>query len=586
MVAGARTFGLDETFIEPQVLSPPPTRHALLAFLIALAAVLHIGTAAWGDLHSRPDALHAERAREMLQNHQPLLPTINGLPRPDQPPLLHWLLIASFKIFGVNTMAARLPAAVAMIASVAVTFLIGERLADYCRGFAAGLLHLCSSGAFLLGRVVMPEPVFSAFVAGAILCAVAGYQRRRLRRIWFSGFWVCCALGCLTKGPAGVLYPVAVCALLAVFFREARLRFRSLLYWPYLVLFGLIVAPWSVWIERHFPGALRELIMPDSANADGRLSHVEFLTMQLAWCFPASFLILPGLLFAARKIIRPREIEFADALPLCWIAAVFLPLSAVVHRYDYSAMSAWGALALFAAVAWERMPRRFWIAGILIVAIIGAAIGAIAYGMPGIVSDAAVDWREPGMRTTAWRALQSIPGSAWLAFRPMLIASAFSLALLSILALFLALRGRLYIALTVLLVGTIPLGLSEIEGVARVTPFFSLADAARFVSPMLGETGEVFFEGPLEEGASLLFYGKRPLFLVNQSPDRSAKIEAANTPYVNEGTVLSRWSETDPRYLVIEQSRVAHWRELVTERVHIYHQVATCGTYVVLSNQL
>jgi len=193
MVAGARTFGLDETFIEPQVLSPPPTRHALLAFLIALAAVLHIGTAAWGDLYGRPDALYAESAREMLQNHQPLLATINGLPRPDQPPLLHWLLIASFKIFGVNTMAARLPAAVAMIASVAVTFLIGERLADYCRGFAAGLLHLCSSGAFLLGRVVMPEPVFSAFVAGAILCAVAGYQRRRLRRIWFSGFWVCCA---------------------------------------------------------------------------------------------------------------------------------------------------------------------------------------------------------------------------------------------------------------------------------------------------------------------------------------------------------------------------------------------------------
>ena len=35
MVAGARTFSLEETFLSPQILNPPPTRHALLAFLLA-----------------------------------------------------------------------------------------------------------------------------------------------------------------------------------------------------------------------------------------------------------------------------------------------------------------------------------------------------------------------------------------------------------------------------------------------------------------------------------------------------------------------------------------------------------------------
>jgi len=35
---------------------------------------------------------------------------------------------------------------------------------------------------FILGRAVTAEPVFSAFLAGAMLCAIRGYQRRQLRR--------------------------------------------------------------------------------------------------------------------------------------------------------------------------------------------------------------------------------------------------------------------------------------------------------------------------------------------------------------------------------------------------------------------
>ena len=57
----------------------------------------------------------------------------------------YWLIILSYKIFGVTATAARLPIALAMIASIALTFLIGERLAGYWRGFAAGLIHLCSA---------------------------------------------------------------------------------------------------------------------------------------------------------------------------------------------------------------------------------------------------------------------------------------------------------------------------------------------------------------------------------------------------------------------------------------------------------
>src|SRR5438128_3331888 len=198
MVAGARTFGIDEALIDPPAINPPPTRHALFVFLIALAALLHGATAGWGDLYSETDSQYAGAAREMIESHQWFLPTNDGIPRLQKPPLLYWLIIASYKIFGVNAAAARLPIAAAIVATVALTFLIGERLHDYWHGFLAGLIYLSFCGTFLLGRIIMPEPVFSAFVAGGIFCAICGYQRRRYRRLWFGGWWICAARACVT----------------------------------------------------------------------------------------------------------------------------------------------------------------------------------------------------------------------------------------------------------------------------------------------------------------------------------------------------------------------------------------------------
>src|SRR5436190_9025314 len=187
MVAGARTFSLEETFLSPQILNPPPTRHALLAFLLALTAVLHIGTAAWGDLYDGAEGRLAAGAREMLDSKQWLRPTNTGAPLLETPPFAYWAIAIAFKVFGITAAAARLPIALAMLGSVALTFLIGERLAGYWRGFAAGLIHVCSVGAFLSGRMVTPDAIFSLFVAAAIYCAVRGYQHRKFRRAWFAG---------------------------------------------------------------------------------------------------------------------------------------------------------------------------------------------------------------------------------------------------------------------------------------------------------------------------------------------------------------------------------------------------------------
>jgi len=597
MTTGTGTLTIEETFLRPHALPPPPTRQALFAILIALAALLHLGTIGIGDLYSETEGQYAAAAREMIQTGQYLLPTNDSIPRLQKPPLLYWLIIASYKLFGVHTAATRVPIALAVVATAVFTFLIGERLADYWRGFAAGLIYLTLSGTFIFGRIVMPEPLFGAFFAGAIYCGLAGFQQRRDRRVWFAGFWICAALACLTKGPHGLILPALTFAVLAVFYHEARMRFRSLLWWPYPLLFLAIIGPWYIWIEIHFDGAFHRFVAEEwTKHLIGRypngtwyddVPRWQFAASHLGWWFPWSVAILPALILSWRRVMRPREIGFLDALPMVWALVVLVPVLTIGQRQDYYALSMFSAFALWAAMIFERASTPLRSAGTAIVGFTGIIIGAIAFVLPRLVPASERDWGETDFRWTAWKALADMPGSVWLQFRPLLAITAIALVVGTIATFYLLRQGREKIAVVGLACGMTMVGLCMVSGIARIAPFFSLADAARFLNDRLGRNGEVLFEESPGVASSLGFYLDRKFAMVNQEPDpRIPLTEEQRDLFLDEKAALDHWRMPRPVFLIIEQDRVSYWREILTEHFHVYHQVASFGTCVILSNQL
>src|SRR5947208_15268181 len=91
MTAGTQSLTVEETLLEPPTLPPPPTRHALLGILIALAVLLLVATIGTGDLYSHTEGQSERAAREMFSHNQCILQTEHGVAPLQWPAWRYWL---------------------------------------------------------------------------------------------------------------------------------------------------------------------------------------------------------------------------------------------------------------------------------------------------------------------------------------------------------------------------------------------------------------------------------------------------------------------------------------------------------------
>jgi 4-amino-4-deoxy-L-arabinose transferase-like glycosyltransferase len=188
---------------------------------------------------------YADISRQMLETNQFVVPYLDGKPYLDKPPLLYWVIMGSYRLFGVSEMAARLPVALMAWATVAVVGWWGCAVFGWRAGCASAAV-LCLSADFVYrARLVTMNVPLMLFVAIALAAAqVAQHGVRLNRRLWVVSA-AAAGLGILSKGPvAAAIIALPMVAYPFVGAEIARTRLRDWL--VYCVIAGVVAAPWFI----------------------------------------------------------------------------------------------------------------------------------------------------------------------------------------------------------------------------------------------------------------------------------------------------------------------------------------------------
>src|SRR5213592_663552 len=151
---------------------------------------------------------YAAIAREMAMSGDYITPRLYGTPWFEKPVLVYWLASTSYKLFGFNEAAARLPSAVAASICVFFVYWCGRKLWDAWIGLLAGLILATSIGFFAFARAASMDMPLAACLTTALVFFLFGVNDvDRRRRLWFPAFYAALGLGVLAKGPVALLLP-------------------------------------------------------------------------------------------------------------------------------------------------------------------------------------------------------------------------------------------------------------------------------------------------------------------------------------------------------------------------------------------
>jgi 4-amino-4-deoxy-L-arabinose transferase-like glycosyltransferase len=132
---------------------------------------------------------YAEVAREMFVRRDLITPTLGGHPWFEKPALLYWLMMASYRVFGVSEFAARFGSAVCGLATAAFIYWIGKSVTDAAEdreanadlGRVSAFIWLSALGAIVFSRGASFDINLTATITGA-LAFFLNYETHRQGR--------------------------------------------------------------------------------------------------------------------------------------------------------------------------------------------------------------------------------------------------------------------------------------------------------------------------------------------------------------------------------------------------------------------
>ncbi len=613
-----------------------PSRSRSIALIVIAWAVLQLGGLFTPGLLDDVDSVYIQIAREMLQRHDFVTPTIDGIRFFDKPPLMYWMAAGSMRLFGVHDWAARLPLALGVLALLFSVYALANRFFAAISpvgnrdraGLYAALAMTTALGPYLYTRFYIPDILIALWMTLSVHLFLTALERIGEARSALTpclGFAAVMALDVLTKGLIGIVFPLGFVLLYLAITRRLNLLLKLHLFLSSLV-FLAIAAPWHVLAALRNPA----IAMPAGLGLPARAGwawfylyneHVArflgkriphdygqvpvpvFWLLLLLWLLPwVAF--LPAAIRNAVHTLRNKTssaLSREAALSLLLWPAIILGFFTLSSRQEYYHLPALPALAIL-------------VAGLLATADAGAAteryqalrgarwflvpLGALLFLVCGYF---AVTAPTPHAGTTLNDALNSNPanynlslghlydltGTAMGFFRGPLIAVALGMLALGPLAYLLRRRGQTLAANLVIVAAMTLVLLAAHEGLVRFYPILGSKNLALQIEAARRPGDLILIDGELTAGSTLLFYtnGTHPVLLVNghmNGPWFGSFWPDAPQIFANDAQLEQLWSGQHRLFLL-----TYHPNERTADLNHFgtVHDFADSGGKTVLTNR-
>jgi 4-amino-4-deoxy-L-arabinose transferase-like glycosyltransferase len=406
------------SFFERTILSPRSSNWGIYLTVILVAAAIYlVCIISPPSLQDDVDAVQAQIARNMIASGDWVTPRLDGVVYLEKPPLIYWMIAASYKIFGVHDWAARVPIALSAIALCWLTAAFGIWAFGKRPGFYAGLCMATCVGLWLFTRVLIPDVMLTLTVTLAMWSLLRALDEEETHpRAWAYLLAGCLGTGLLLKSLIGVVFPMfAGLIYLAVTHQMlSASRWKRLHPFAGTLIILLIAVPWHVlatlrnppyfaFTMHSVPGQYHGFLWFFIINEQllrflnlryprdySTVPRLYFWLFHLVWLFPWSvyFPAVAGLSFKPTERAGKTRL-----LALCWIGfiLVFFTFSTTQEYYSmpcYPAMALLLGSAMVAGGKWITRGTRALtlVTGLGVLVVILALVAVRQVPTPGDIS--------------------------------------------------------------------------------------------------------------------------------------------------------------------------------------------------------